>query len=145
MHHWSDVRHCNIEIQSSFLLCLTSLRSGPHHLTHIVCLSSKLGQTAGLFTIVEEHARSVSDIFPEESRLKTYIGSGAHASARKAVRVAAQLIPRLWYIGETKSGNLPCQHDPNLIVIMWLTRHRTVIAIPSWQPRPTPRREDTNR
>lgn len=38
--------------------------------------------------------------------LTTHMGIGAHANARKATSVEAQLMPRLWYIGVTNSGNL---------------------------------------
>lgn len=36
----------------------------------------------------------------------TYTGRGAHARARKAIRVEAQLTPRFLYMGVTKSGKL---------------------------------------
>jgi hypothetical protein len=76
----------------------------PHHLTHIVGLSTVFCQSADLFSFkVEQAVRQLLNLL--KSIGMTYTGNGAQMRARKAMRVQAQLTPRFLNMGETNNGN----------------------------------------
>jgi len=82
------------------------LRPLAHHLPHVIRLSRELGQPPDALSLkIEQPAVSAPrGSLPVKGAAHT--GRGAHASARNAMSVDAQLTPRFLNIGVTKRGKL---------------------------------------
>lgn len=103
---WTCLKGRGLLFSVALVLCLSML---PHHLAEVVRLSSVLGQSADLFSFEVEEA--ASQYRSRNSMKETHSGRGAHARARKAMRVHAQLTPRFLNMGETKRGKPTPKRD----------------------------------
>ena len=103
-----------------------------HHLAHVIRLAREFGHPPDSLALEVEEAMGSAARHLRKVTM-TYTGRGAHARARKAIRVEAQLTPRFLYMGVTKSGKLGVSEVVFLNQAGQLTRHRRGIAAQSSQ------------